>query len=85
MKDLEKLLTEVNKFYDERDVDGLFTFARGMIEQYTAGKQEQHLRAVNAIEMKYKNGVSSKAQREQYARRELSKLIGNVCLNEKVI
>lgn len=85
MKNLEHMLTDLAKF-DNRleDIDGLFKHARTMIDSYTAGKQEQHHRAVNAIESKYRNGLDSLKSRQRYARRELSRLIGSVCQVQKV-
>ena len=85
MKNLEHMLTDLGKF-DNRleDVDSLFDHARSMINSYTAGKQEQHHRTVNSIEMKYKNGLDSSNNRQRYARRELSRLIGSVCQVQKV-
>lgn len=82
MKNLEHLLTEANSI---DSVDELFKFVDNMIEQYTAGKQVQHRRVLSAIAYKHKNGVSSKSKLDTYARRELMRLIGNVCLETKVI
>lgn len=85
MKNLEHLITEVNKFYEKRDIDSMFDYARSMVDQYAAGKQEQHNRVINSIEIKYRKGIASKNSKEMYAKRELGKLITNVCLQEKVI
>lgn len=86
VKNLESMLTDLGRF-DNRleDINGLFDHARDMISQYTAGKQEQHLRAVSAIEYKYNNGLDTIQRRTSYARRELARLIGSVCQVQKVL
>ena len=82
MKNLEFLITEANSC---KTIDDLIAFCREMIQLYTAGKQEQHLQMINAVEVRYRSGEGSQVYRETYARNRLMSLIGNVCLKEKVI
>ncbi|RPG31819.1 MAG: hypothetical protein CBB72_011675 [Muricauda sp. TMED12] len=82
MKDLEKLITEAESC---KTVDDLIKFCKEMVSEYRAGKQAQHLSAIKKIEYLYYNGEGSESYRETYARNKLFRMIGNVCLNEKVI
>jgi len=82
MKDLEHIITEMNSI---KTLDELYTFAYNTIDQYTAGKQEQHRAVVRSVKHRVESGIGTKSYREQYGWSEISNLIYSVCLNEKVI
>jgi len=82
MKNLEHLITEANSCDTLED---LYNFVENMIEQYSAGKQEDHKFKLQAIKSTVDMGIGSKIYLETHAREKLLLLVGNVCLNEKVI
>ncbi len=82
MKNLEYLITEANAI---KSLEELYTFVDNMIEQYAAGKQEMHREKLRAIKSTVEMGIGKKAYLERHAREKLFVLIGNVCLNEKVL
>ena len=82
MKNLEHLITQANEI---KTLDELYEFVDNMIEQYSAGKTEQHRTKLQAIKSTVAYGMGNKVYLETHAREKLFLLIGNVCLNEKVI
>ena len=82
MRNLEYLITEANKC---QTADELINFCRDMVEQYTAGQQEQHNRMIDSVEVKYRFGEGSRSSRERYVFNKLMKFVGNVGLKQKVV
>ena len=82
MKNLEHLITEANSI---ETLDELYTFVENMIDQYAAGKQEMHRSKLRSIKSTVEMGIGKKEYLERHAREKLFVLIGNVCLNQKVL
>ena len=82
MKNLEALITKANAL---ETVQQMADFADDMISQYAAGKQEAHRRRIKVIMAKYTHGIGRTATIENWAREQLMKMIGNVCLTTKVL
>lgn len=84
MKNLEQYITAAREV-EHAPIDKVFDLIDNMIEQYTAGKQDQHRRQVAAIRAKMNLGLQSGESKERWARHQLLTMLGNVCQVEKVI
>ena len=85
MKNLEHLITEANTI---DTLDELYVFVDKMIDQYSTNKQssiDKHKSMLKSIKSTVEMGIGNKLYLEKHAREKLFTLIGNVCLEQKVI
>lgn len=85
MKNLEHLITEANTI---DTLDELYVFVDNMIDQYSTNKQssiDKHKAMLKSIKSTVEMGIGNKLYLEKHAREKLFTLIGNVCLEQKVI
>jgi len=84
MKNLESYITAAREV-EHAPIDQVFDLIEEMIDQYQAGKQEQHRRQVSAIRAKLNLGIQNGKSKERWARNELLIMLGNVCNPDKVL
>jgi len=85
MKNLEHLITEANSI---ESLDELYIFVENMIDQYSTNRQsslDKHKAMLKSIKSTVDMGIGSRLYLEKHAREKLFQLIGNVCLEQKVI
>jgi len=70
---------KLNELIEEDNVKGIYDFFVNVIQtRYGAGCQEQHIRSLNDIMTKYKDGMWSKAKRISWAKVRMVEFYGHV-------
>jgi hypothetical protein len=70
---------KLNELIEEDNVKGIYDFFVEVIQtRYGAGHQEQHLRDLKGIMIKYEDGMWSKAKRISWAKVRMVEFYGHV-------